>query len=125
MPVGFDEIQIDETPRGKVIELIFKEKLKKKDYKAFVPMVESQMQTSEPVRMLVKLEKFRGWTLGALWEDTKFATKHFKDIERLAVVGDAHWQKGLTLFTKPFMDTQVRYFRLEEIEAARRWIRAA
>jgi hypothetical protein len=125
MPIGFDEIQVADTHQGKVIELTFKKKLHKQDYEEFVPLVESQMRAAEKVRILVELQEFEGWTLGALWEDTKFAARHFKDIERLAVVGDARWQEGLTLFSKPFTGAQVRYFSTEEIEAARRWVRAA
>jgi len=31
------------------------------------------------------MPRFKGWTAGALWEDTKFAAKHFNDIDRIAV----------------------------------------
>ena len=60
------------------------------------------MDQEEILRILVELQDFQGWTLGALWEDTKFGTKHFNDIDRLAVVGDRRWEKYLTLFMKPF-----------------------
>lgn len=125
MPAGFDEIQAEDTPHGKVINLKFKEKLRKEDYEAFVPMVESQMRDGETVRILVELHDFEGWTVGALWEDTKFAARHFKDIEKLAVVGDAKWQEGFTLFAKPFTAATVSYFKMADIEKARRWIRTA
>jgi len=123
MPAGFDEIQVEDTPSGKVISLKFREKLRKEDYEEFVPMLESQMGSGQKVRILVELHDFEGWTVGALWEDTKFAARHFKDIEKLAVVGDAKWQEGLTLFAKPFTAASVYYFRMEDIEKARRWIR--
>jgi len=125
MPAGFDEIQVEETPQGKLITLKFKEKLRKEDYEKFVPIVGSQMRDGETVRILVELHDFEGWTVGALWEDTKFAARHFKDIERLAVVGDSKWQEGLSLFAKPFTAATVYYFKMEEIEKARRWIRNA
>jgi hypothetical protein len=38
---------------------------------------------------------------------------------RLAVVGDARWQKGITVFT----GAEVRYFEMADIEKAREWIR--
>lgn len=125
MPAGFDEIQVEDTPAGKVIMLKFKEKLRKEDYEEFVPMLESQMREGQKVKILVELHDFKGWTVGALWEDTKFAARHFKDIEKLAVVGDAKWQEGLTLFAKPFTAATVYYFKMEEIEKARSWIRIA
>jgi hypothetical protein len=114
MPIGFDEIQLEKTPVGTVITLSFRGKLAKKDYETFVPMIESQMQNGSPIRLLVELHDFEGWTAGALWEDTKFAAKHFYDIERLAVVGELRWQKGVTVFVKPFTAAHVRYFDVQE-----------
>ena len=124
MPIGFDEIQVEETASGTLVTLKIKEKLDKEDYAMFVPMIESQMQNGSPVRLLIELHDFKGWTAGALWEDTKFAAKHFNDIDRMAVVGDARWQKGVTTFFKPFTHADVRYFDLAAIEDARQWMRA-
>ena len=123
MPIGFDEIQVDKTPAATIVTLRIKEKLDKKDYEAFVPMIESQIQAGSPVRLLVELHEFDGWTAGALWEDTKFAARHFSDIDRLAVVGESRWQQGMTVFFKPFTAADVRYYDMQEIETARRWIR--
>jgi len=125
MPIGFDEIQVDPTPVGTIVTLKFREKLDKADYETFVPMIESQMKNGASIRLLAELHDFEGWTAGALWEDTKFAAKHFKDIERVAVVGEARWQKGITVFGKPFTSADVRYFDMQEIDKARKWIREA
>jgi hypothetical protein len=124
MPIGFDEIQVEKTASGTLVTIKVKEKLDKDDYALFVPMIESQMQKGSPVRLLIELHDFKGWTAGALWADTKFAAKHFNDIERMAVVGDAKWQKGVTTFFKPFTTADVRYFDLAAIEEAHQWIRA-
>jgi len=125
MPIGFDEIQVDPTPVGTIVTLKFREKLDKEDYETFVPMIESQMKNGSSIRLLAELHDFEGWTAGALWEDTKFAAKHFNDIERLAVVGESRWQKGVTVFVKPFTSADVRYFDMQEIDRARKWIREA
>lgn len=125
MPIGFDEIQVDPTPVGTIVTLKFREKLDKEDYETFVPMIESQIKNGASIRLLAELQDFEGWTAGALWEDTKFAAKHFKDIERVAVVGEARWQKGITVFGKPFTSADVRYFDMQEIDKARKWIREA
>ena len=125
MPIGFDEIQVEKTASGTLVTLKVKEKLDKNDYEHFVPIIESQMQNGAPLRLLVELHDFKGWTAGALWEDTKFAARHFNDIERMAVVGDAKWQKGVTLFFMPFTRAEVRYFDLNGIDAAREWVHDA
>ena len=70
------------------------------------------------IALLVELIDFKGWTAGALWEDTKFAARHFNDIDRLAVVGDARWEKGITVFIKPFTKAQVKYFDMKDLPKA-------
>jgi len=125
MPIGFDEIQVEKAPAGTIVTLKFREKLDKGDYDRFVPMIESQIEHVSPIRLMVELHDFQGWTAGALWEDTKFAARHFNDIDRLAVVGDARWETGITMFVKPFTSADVRYFTVDAQEKARDWVRRA
>lgn len=70
------------------------------------------------IRMLVEMHDFHGWTAGALWEDVKFDAKHFHDIERLALVGETKWEKGMAVFCKPFTTAAsrvtVRIIRTDE-----------
>jgi len=123
MAIGFDEIQVEKKEKGAIVTLTIKKKLDKEDYEAFVPLIERQIEAGAPIRLLVELKDFEGWTAGALWEDTKFAAKHFKDIERMAVVGESRWEKGGTFFFKPFTAAKVRYFDSREMARARQWIR--
>ncbi|MDA3786873.1 MAG: STAS/SEC14 domain-containing protein, partial [Desulfobacula sp.] len=88
MTFAFDEIQVTEVPAGTIVRLIFKDTLKKEDYEHFVPMVEEIMKSRDKIRMLIELRDFKGWSVGAMWEDTKFGLSHFNDIDRLAIVGD-------------------------------------
>ena len=48
--------------------------------------------------------------------------KHFKDIERLAIVGDKKWEHGMAMFCKPFTTAKVKYFDQSDIEQARTWL---
>jgi hypothetical protein len=123
MTLGFSEIDLEERSNGKIVTLVFKDKLDKEDYELFVPQLEGLMDEGSKIRLLVELKDFRGWSFGALWEDTKFSIKHLRDIERLAIVGDKAWEKGMTVFTKPFTSAKVRYFDESEAETARKWIR--
>ena len=123
MTIGFDEIQQEKTPAGTIVTLKIKEKLDKYDYEQFVPLIEGQIKDDSKIRLMVELHDFKGWTAGALWEDTKFAAKHFNDIDRMAIVGDSRWQKGVTIFIKPFTAAKVRYFSIHKREEAQNWIR--
>ena len=123
MAIGFHEIDLEETTAGKIVFLRFKEKLSKQDYDEFIPRIEGLMEKGPKIRLVVELHDFKGWTAGALWEDTKFAARHFNDIERLAVVGDARWEKGVAVFIKPFTKAVVRYFDMKDVEKAHKWVR--
>ena len=123
MTIGFHEIQLEEASAGKIVTLKFKKQLDKEDYDEFVPRIEGLMEGGSKIRLVVELLDFEGWTAGALWEDTKFAARHFNDIDRLAVVGEARWEVGITVFVKPFTNAQVRYFDPAAVDQARQWVR--
>lgn len=125
MTLGFDEIQLEKTPVGDIVTLKFKGKVEKEDYELFVPQIEGLMKGDAKIRLLVELHDFKGWTAGALWEDTKFAARHFNDIERLAIVGDAEWEKNMAAFVKPFTMATVKYFDIQNADRAREWVRQA
>jgi len=68
------------------------------------------------------MREFHGWSLAALWEDIKFDLKHFKDIERLAMVGERKWEKWMATFCRPFTSSEIRYFDQSEADQAQQWI---
>jgi hypothetical protein len=70
------------------------------------------------------MRDFTGWDAGALWEDIKFDIRHFSDIESLALVGNKKWEKGMSIFCKPFTKARIQYFDLTELYKAYEWINA-
>jgi hypothetical protein len=117
-------VELAERHDGKVVIVRVTGKLSKDDYQVFTPELERVIRQFGKIRVLVKMLDFRGWDAGALWEDIKFDAKHFADIERLALVGDKQWEKGMSVFCKPFTTAEVRYFDLAQAEEASEWIEA-
>lgn len=115
-----DAISIVEN--GNVLEVAATGKLTKEFYEQLVPVVDRQIAENGKLHILFIMKKFHGWTAGALWEDMKFDLKHWKDIERLAIVGDSKWQEGMAAFCKPFTKATVRYFDESKVEEARTWV---
>jgi len=133
---------VDEEVHGKVLEVDLHGKLDRADYERFVPESEKLIGQYGKIRILVTMHDFHGWDAGALWEDTKWNAKHFSQIERLAIVGgnrrevsdtsgafdpqirrrSPSWHKWMTGIYKTFTNTQVRYFTLDQIDAAHAWI---
>lgn len=104
------------------LEIRLTGKLVREDYAVLVPAVNQAIERYGRIRMLIVMDDFHGWTASALWEDTKFGAHHFRDIERLAMVGETKWQHGMAIFCKPFTTATVRYFSHDQIEAARTWL---
>ena len=75
---------------GNLLHVSVQGRLTKKDYEVFMPAVETQIETYGKLRILFDMVDFHGWTAGALWEDIKFDFEHWKDIERLAIVGGGY-----------------------------------
>jgi hypothetical protein len=107
---------------GRVLEVRVTGKLTKEAYQKFVPAVDAQIKQYGKLRILFIMQDFHGWTPGAMWEDLKFDLKHWKDIERLAIVGDKKWEKGMAAFCKPFTKAQIRYFDVAQLAEAREWL---
>src|SRR5579863_8238691 len=95
-------IQLNEKNTTKVLAVRVSGKLTKEDYERFVPEFERLVKEHGKIRVLFEMTDFHGWEAGALWQDIKFDVKHFTDIERLAMVGDKKWEKGMSVFCKPF-----------------------
>jgi hypothetical protein len=117
-------VTLTERNDGKLLEVGLTGKLAGEEYQQFVPVVERLVKKHGKIRMLVDMHDFHGWTAGALWQDIKFDARHYRDIERLAMVGESNWQHGMALFCKPFTAAKVRYFDRNEIGQARVWLEA-
>jgi hypothetical protein len=118
-------IKVEAIDSGKALEVSLSGKLAKEDYETFVPAVARLVEQHGKIRLLVMMHDFHGWTVGAMWADTKFAAHHFNDIERLALVGESKWQHGMAVFCKPFTQAQIRYFDHTKKDQARSWLEEA
>jgi hypothetical protein len=115
-------VTLNETNGGKVLEIQLTGKLAKEDYEQLVPAVERLVKEHGRIRILVEMHDFHGWTAEALWEDIKFDARHFRDIERVAMVGETKWQQGMAVFCKPFTSAKIRYFDRAALNDARAWL---
>lgn len=118
-----NRVQIEAS--GDLIEVHVTGKLTHEMYQEFVPLLEQAVRDHGKLRLLFVMHDFHGWTAGALWDDLKFDLKHFRDIQRLAIVGETRWQQGMAVFCKPFTTAKIQYFPSTELEAARSWLREA
>ena len=115
-------IETLQTSSPKVVGFRLSGKLHDEDYKSFVPAVDAAVAAEGKVRLFAQFEDFHGWDLHAAWDDFRFGIKHYKDFDRIAMVGDRKWEKWMATLCKPFTKAKVRYFNASEIDAAWNWI---
>ena len=122
MSVETKTIELTEHADGRILEVDVSGKLTKADYEAFGPRVEELMKQHGKIRILFRMHDFHGWTVGGLWEDLKFDLQHFRDIERLAVVGEKRWEQAMATVCKPFPSAEIKYFDVSEADQALQWL---
>jgi hypothetical protein len=115
-------IETLQTRSPKVIGFRLSGKLHDEDYKSFVPAVDAAVAVEGKVRLFAQFEDFHGWDLHAAWDDFRFGIKHYKDFDRIAMVGDHKWEKWLATLCRPFTKAKVKYFDASEVNAAWNWI---
>jgi ubiquinone/menaquinone biosynthesis C-methylase UbiE len=117
-------IRLTEKNGGKILEACVSGKLTHGDYQRFGPEFVRLVKQHGKISVLFEMVGFRGWKAAALWDDIKFDLKHFAGIERLAMVGEKKWQKGMSKFCHPFTTARIRYFDRTAASEARAWLAA-
>lgn len=107
---------------GKLLHVKATGKLTKESYETFAPVVDQLIEEHGKLRILFEMHDFHGWTAGAVWEDMKFDFEHWKDIERLAIVGESKWEQDMAVFCKPFTLAKIKYFDHSKLEEAKAWL---
>lgn len=93
------------------------------DYMAqLIPTLEAGINTQGRINLLIIANDFHGWEWQALWDDLKMGIKHRKDFGRIAIVGDAAWEKYLINFCALFLNGEMQYFAMDKQNAAEQWV---
>ena len=115
-------IELQELESGRVLLVRVSGELGAADYHPFVEEAEGLIEKWGRLRLLVELHDITAFSLGAIWEDLKFDLQHFGDLERLAVVGEQHWQLWMTELAKMFVAGEVKFFSSSHMAEARAWL---
>jgi hypothetical protein len=85
--------------------------------------VEALFSRHHKVRFLYHLgEDFSGFKTDAMWDDAKLGFKHLTGWERIAVVSDIEWIRGVMRVFSLAIPGHVRVFHNREFTEAIRWI---
>ena len=117
-------IELNSNAETKTLEVQASGKLSAEDYHDFEPAVDGLIESGK-IKILFEMHDFHGWEMGAVWEDIKFATRHCRDIEKIAMIGEKNWEKWMATICKPFTMSKIQYFDAGEVDAARTWLAEA
>ena len=85
--------------------------------------VEELVGVHERVRLLLDLSDCNHVELAAAWEEFVMGVKHWNDLERIAIVGDAKWNAIAAHTLNRIAYADAEHFSTDEIAGAWVWIR--
>lgn len=88
-----------------------------------IKAVKSGIGDAEELRVLVEASDFHGWSeLRALWQHIRFIAGQRAKLERVAIVGDANWQRRLVTSAKHVLRIDAKFFDPGRLDEARAWL---
>lgn len=96
------------------------------DYEnTLLPLLDAAIADSGKVRLLYVLgDGFTGYSVGAMWQDTKLGVEHLTAFEKIAVVTDTGWvEHGVKAFGW-MIPGEVKVFEDDRLDDATEWVSA-
>jgi hypothetical protein len=118
-------IEILPESQGNILGVRLTDKVTGDDYeKTFIPALEKVLAEHPKMRCVYYMdEAFKGWDLGAMWDDATFGFKHRKDFEKIAVIGGPKWAEWGTKLAAHMVSGEVKTFPVDQLQAAWDWIK--
>ena len=87
------------------------------------PAIDKAIEEYDRIRLLAQVgPDFEGYSLDAIWDDTKLGLRHWNGFERVAMVTDVGWvQMGVKAMAF-MMPCPVQLFAISELDDAKRWL---
>jgi hypothetical protein len=90
------------------------------------PVLRREIAAGRPIRLLYLLgPELREYEGDALTEEMKFAARHPRSYERVAVVSDEDWLRPALRVLSVLVPGQLRAFPVAELAAAKEWLVAS
>jgi hypothetical protein len=116
-----------QTTNPNVLAYEISGRLHERDIKNAVSEMKPFLEREGKFSVLARLKDFSGFDLTAVFDDdlARAKFKAFSKVEKYAVVGAKPWMRNLFELISPLFSTKVRFFDLEEENAAWEWIGAS
>lgn len=116
-------IEVLNAEQDNILEIKAMEKMSPEDLNKLTPVLEDHVDANEEPRLLVLIEKFKGWTEpAAFWKDFELDAKFIGKFSRIAVAGDREWEKWMVKIFAPLTPGEIKYFDIRDLPRARTWL---
>ena len=94
------------------------------DYKeVLLPALDEALENQQKIRLLYILgDEFKGYSGGAMWQDTKLGFEHLRAWEKIAVVTDTGWVRDGVKAFGWMVPGEVKTYPTDALQAARAWV---
>ena len=118
-------IRVKHAREASIFEMRMEAPVTAEDYNdILMPALDEAIVTSEKLRFLAVVEAgISDFSLGAMLQDARLGLKHWSGFDRAAIVSDNDVLKGTIKAFSVFFPCPVDFFKMDDIEAARRWLR--
>ena len=87
------------------------------------PAIDKAIEKFDRIKLLAQVgPDFKGYSLEAIWDDTRLGLRHWHGFERVAVVTDVGWIKMGVKAMAFMMPCPVQLFDMGELDDAKRWL---
>jgi hypothetical protein len=108
-----------------ILRVELRNTLRRADVEQCQRRLSSDMARIGPIRLLIVLDDFAGWSPDAPWTDLTCEARHGKAFERIAIVGPSRWRRHMLMFAgADRRETPVEYFPPGATAEARAWLAA-
>ncbi|MFW5819673.1 MAG: STAS/SEC14 domain-containing protein [Bacteroidota bacterium] len=97
-------------------------KIQKSDYQMLDPLLEKTEKEHPSIKLYILIGDIDGITPEAFMKDVITYFKHIKNVDKAAIVGGGKAEKSIAKIADPFIKGDLKYFPLEDMEIARKWI---
>jgi hypothetical protein len=82
----------------------------KADYQTLVPAVQAAIDKAGSINLHFDLSEFKWEKVDAWKSDLDFGQTYKDKIDKMALVGNAKWEKHLAKLAQPFYAKEIKYF---------------
>lgn len=109
---------------GAVVGMRVSETLTHADLDQIAADLKPYLSKDARINVLILMEDFHGWeSVSAMLQDLKIDAQANKHVDRIAMVGEAKWQKWMAWFTKAVARGELKYFDRAQLAQAWEWLR--